>query len=47
MLATTENDLILEVPLIVRIRPVVVEPQSVLIVFDVEDTRIAVGIGFV
>jgi len=44
-LAATENDLIVEIPLVVEIRPVVVQPRTVLIALAVEDVRVAVGIG--
>lgn len=46
-LATTENDLIVEIPLVVRIRPVVVQPRAVLIALAVEDVRVAVGVSSV
>jgi hypothetical protein len=33
--------------MIVGIRPIVIQPQTILIAFKLEDVRIAVGIGFV
>lgn len=44
-LATTENDLIVEIPMVVGIRPVVVQPRTVLVALTVEDVRVTVGIG--
>lgn len=38
----TEHELVVGVPLIVRFRPIVVQPQTVIIVFQVEDVGIAV-----
>ena len=35
------------IPLVLGIRPVVVQPQTVFIAFDVEDVRVAVAIGSV
>jgi hypothetical protein len=46
-LATTENDLIVKIPLVVRVRPVVVQPRAVLVALAAEDVRVAVGIGSV
>ncbi|MEK7136797.1 MAG: hypothetical protein AAB853_00785 [Patescibacteria group bacterium] len=46
-LAATEDDLIVEIPLVVWIRPVVVQPRAVLVALAVEDVRVAVGIGSV
>ena len=46
-LVTTEEELIVEIPLIVRIRPIVVEPQPVLVAFELEDVRIAIRVGSV
>ncbi len=46
--AETEDDLIVEIPLIVRIRPIGVEPRlAVVVALDVEDVRIAIGVSFV
>jgi hypothetical protein len=44
-LATTENDLIVEIPMVVGIRPVVVQPRTVLVALAVEDVRVTVRIG--
>ena len=44
--AKTEHDAIGQIPLIVGIRPVRIEPlRTVVIPLDVEDVRVAVGIG--
>lgn len=46
--AETEHDLVVEIPLVVRIRPIGVEPTlTVVVALDVEDVRVAVGIGCV
>jgi hypothetical protein len=46
--AETEHDAIVEIPLVVRIGIVAVEPPiAVIIALDVEDVRIAVRIGSV
>lgn len=47
MLSETEHKGVVRIPMIVRISPVVVQPETVLIVFDVEHLRIPVGISFV
>ena len=44
-LSETENKLVLRIPLVVRLRPIVIEPQSIVIVFQVEHVRIATGIS--
>ena len=46
-LATTEHDLIAEIPMIVRVRPIVVELWTVLVALAVEDVRVTAGIGSV
>ena len=44
--AKAEHDTIVEIPLIVGIRPVRIEPLlAVRVPLDVEDIRVAVGIG--
>ncbi|MEN9654124.1 MAG: hypothetical protein RL235_236 [Chlamydiota bacterium] len=42
----TEHELVLGIPLVVRFRPVVVQPRTILIAFNVEDVRVPVGVGF-
>lgn len=42
---TTEDKLVLGIPLVVRLRPIVVQPQLVRIAFHVEDARIAIRVG--
>ena len=44
-LSETEDDLVLEIPTVVGVRPIRVQPPLVIIVFDVEDVRIAIGVG--
>ena len=46
-LATTKEKYKAGTPPVVRIRPIVVEPQPILVSFEVEDVRVAVGIGSV
>jgi hypothetical protein len=44
--AKTEDDLIVEIPLVVRVRPIRVEPTlTIVIVLDVEDVRVAIRVG--
>jgi len=45
MLSEAEDKLVLGIPLVVRIRPVVVQPETVLIPFQLEDIRIAAAVG--
>jgi len=46
--AETEQDTIVELPAIVGIRPIVVEPQRAIIVpLHIEDVRVAVRVGIV
>ncbi len=45
VLAETKNKLIVGIQLIVGIRPIVVEPQATVIVVQVENVRIAIGVG--
>ena len=48
MFAETEHDLVVEIPLVVRIRPVGVEPRlAVVVPLEVEHVRVAVGVRFV
>ena len=43
----TKHDAIVEIPLIVRVRPVAVEPMlAVVVAFDVEHVRVAVRVGY-
>jgi hypothetical protein len=41
----TEHELVVRIPLIVRLRPIVVEPQTVFVPFEVKDVRVAVLVG--
>lgn len=43
-LSEAEDHLVVEIPLIVGIRPVVVQPQAIRIVFNLEDIEVAIGI---
>ena len=46
--AETEHDLVVEIPLVVRIRPIGVEPAlAVVVALEFEHVRIAIGIGYV
>lgn len=46
--AETEHDRVVEIPLVVRIRPIGVEPRlAVIVVLDVEHVRVAIGVGYV
>ena len=44
-LSETEDDLVLEIPAIIGVRPIRVQPPLAVIPLDVEDVRAAVGIG--
>ena len=43
----TEYKLVVRIPPVVGFRPVVVQPQTVVIAFEVEDIRVAVGVRIV
>ena len=43
-LAGTEHKLIVRIPLVVKIRPIVVQPQTAAVPFEVEDVRVAIPI---
>ena len=45
ILSETEHDLVVRIPLVVRLGPVVVEPHAVIVVVEVEHVRIAVRVG--
>jgi hypothetical protein len=40
-----KDKLVVEIPLIARIRPIVVEPKTIVIPVDIENVRIAIGVG--
>jgi len=45
--AKPEDDAIVEIPLIVGVRPIRIEPApAVIITLDIEHVRVAIGIGF-
>lgn len=43
----TEHERVVRIPLIIRFRPIVVQPQAIVVVFQLEDVRVALGVGFV
>lgn len=46
--AETEDDTIVEIPLVVRIRPIRAEPTiTIVVALDHEHVRVAVGVGSV
>jgi len=45
ILSETEDERVVRIPLVVWLRPVVVEIHAVVVVVEVEHVRIAVGIG--
>ena len=46
-LAETEHELVVRIPLVVGFRPIVVQPQTVVVAFQLEDVRVAVRVGVV
>ena len=45
--AETKNDAIVEIPTIVSVRPVAIEPQpTVVVAFNIEHVRIAIGVRY-
>ena len=46
ILSETKHDGVLGIPLVPRLRPIVVQPQAVLVAFQVEHVRIAVAVSF-
>lgn len=44
-LSEAKDNLVVRIPLVVRFRPVVVQPQTILIVFNVEHVRVAVRVS--
>ena len=45
VLSKAEDKLILGIPPVVGIRPIVVQPQTIGIAFQVEDVRVVVAVG--
>lgn len=43
----TEHPLVVSVPEVVRVAVVAVQPQVIVVVFDVEDLEVAIGVRFV
>ena len=46
-LSETEHELVVGIPLVARIRPIVVQPQAVVVAFHIEDVRVAIAVGSV
>jgi hypothetical protein len=47
-IAETEDDAIVEIPLVVRIRPIRIEPPiATIVTIDHEHVRVAIGVGSV
>lgn len=44
-MAEAERKLVLRIPPVVRLGPILVQPQTVLVVIQVEDVRVAVPVG--
>jgi len=47
IVATQEHPAVVAIPVVVGVVPIRIEPTVVVVVFDVEHVRIAVGIGIV
>ena len=47
IVSETEDKLILGIPLVVRLRPIVVQPQTINVSFQLEDIGIAIPVGAV
>lgn len=47
ILSGTKHKIVLGIPLVPRISPIVVQPQTIVVAFQVEDVRIAIGVCFV
>jgi len=43
----TEDELVRRIPVVRGLCPIVVEPETIVVVFEVEDVRVAVGVGIV
>lgn len=41
----TKRELVVRIPIVRRLRPIVVQPQTVVVAFELEDVRVAVGVG--
>ena len=47
ILSETKDKLIVRIPVVVRFRPIVIQPQAITITFQIEDIRIAIRVGAV
>lgn len=47
ILSKTENKLIVKIPMIIRVRPIAIQPETIIIAFQLEHVRIAIGISLV
>ncbi len=45
MLSKAENKLIVRIPPIVRISPIVIQPQTVFVALQVENVRVAIAVS--
>lgn len=45
VLSKTKDEFILGIPLVRRISPIIIQPQTILIAFEFEDIRIAIAIS--
>jgi hypothetical protein len=44
IVSETERKLVVRIPRVVGFRPIVVQPQTVVIAFEVEDVRVSIGV---
>ena len=44
-LAETEHELVARIPLVAGLRPTAVQPQTVVVALQLEDARVAAGVG--
>jgi len=40
-----EDEPIVRIPLVVRFRPIIVQPRTIVVAIHVEDARVAIGVG--
>ena len=43
----TEHKLVVRIPRVVGFRPIVVQPQTIVVAFEVEDVRVVIGVRIV
>ena len=46
-ISETEDELIVRIPLIAGLGPIAVQPQTIVVAFQLEDVRVAIGVGAV